>query len=147
MASYNQPHTDPFRLRRFIAPQKRDYETALQELKHGRKRTHWMWYIFPQFSGLGNSPVAKLYEIKSIAEAQAYLDHPILGPRLQECTAAILAIEGRTAAEIFPFPDNLKLRSCLTLFAHISPPGSPFTAALRKFYDGQLDEKTVQLIQ
>src|SRR5262249_10926587 len=115
---------DPYDLGRFLRAQERDFEQALSEIKSGRKRTHWIWYIFPQFAGLGFSSTSKHYSIKSIEEAKAYLDHAVLGPRLLECAEAALAVEGRTATEIFGSPDDLKLRSCATLFARISPSGS-----------------------
>src|SRR5207245_341541 len=94
-----------------------DYERALSEIRSGRKRSHWMWYIFPQFDGLGFSSTSRRYSIKSVAEASAFLNHPILGPRLIECTEAVLRVAGRSASEIFGFPDDMKLKSCATLFA------------------------------
>lgn len=136
---------DPYDLRRFGRAQEADYEQALSEIKSGRKRTHWMWYIFPQCDGLGFSSTARYYAIKSIAEAKAYLDHPILGPRLLECAAAVVGVEGRSATEIFGTPDDLKLRSCSTLFACVSPPGSVFDRLLAKYYRGERDGRTLQL--
>ena len=117
---------DPYDLGRFLAAHERDYERALTEIKAGFKRTHWMWYIFPQVDGLGFSPTAKHYAIANLDEAQAYLAHPVLGPRLVACAEAALAVEGRTATDIFGEPDDLKLRSSATLFASVSPPGSVF---------------------
>jgi uncharacterized protein (DUF1810 family) len=105
-----------------------------------------MWYIFPQIDGLAFSSTSKHYAIKSIEEAQAYLDHPILGPRLEECAETLLHVEGRSAAEIFGSPDDLKLRSCATLFTSVSPPGSVFDRLLKKYYQGRRDEKTLQLL-
>jgi uncharacterized protein (DUF1810 family) len=137
---------DPFDLSRFLRAQEDDYERALAEIKSGQKRTHWMWYIFPQFDGLGFSSTAKHYAIKSIEEARAYLAHPILGPRLLECAEAAVAVEGRSAHDIFGSPDDLKLRSCATLFACVSPPGSVFERLLAKFYRGERDAKTLQLL-
>src|SRR5258706_4591141 len=113
-------------LTRFVQAQADDFEQALAEIKRGRKESHWMWYIFPQFDGLGFSSTSQLYSIKSIAEAQAYLSHPILGPRLLECAEATLGVEGRSARKIFGPIDELKLRSCATLFASVSPAGSVF---------------------
>src|SRR5262245_46808769 len=113
---------DPYDLSRFLRAQEGDFEQALPEIKSGRKCSHWMWYIFPQIDGLGFSSTSKHYSIKSIEEARAYLDHPVLGPRLVECAAAAIAVENRSATEIFGCPDDMKLRSCATLFACISPP-------------------------
>jgi uncharacterized protein (DUF1810 family) len=137
---------DPHNLNRFVQAQEDDYDTALSEIKSGRKRSHWMWYIFPQLDGLGFSPTAKLYAIKTIAEAEAYLGHPLLGPRLLECCEAVLGVEGRSAFEIFGFPDEMKLKSCATLFACVSPPGSVFDRLLQKYFQGGRDEKTLRLL-
>jgi uncharacterized protein (DUF1810 family) len=137
---------DPFDLGRFLRAQEDDYERALAEIRSGRKRTHWMWYIFPQFDGLGFSSTARHYAIKSIEEARAYLAHPILGPRLLECAEAAVGVEGRTAHDIFGSPDDLKLKSCATLFACVSPPGSVFDRLLAKFYRGERDGKTLELL-
>jgi uncharacterized protein (DUF1810 family) len=139
--------TDPFDLVRFITAQAPDYDRALREIRAGQKRTHWMWYIFPQLNGLAFSAMSQRYAIKSAREAQAYLDHPALGPRLLECVQAALNIEGRTAREIFGTPDDLKLRSCTTLFASVSPPGSVFHRLLEKYYDGVSDPKTLDLLK
>jgi uncharacterized protein (DUF1810 family) len=137
---------DPYNLNRFVQAQEDDYEQALSEIRSGKKRTHWMWYIFPQIDGLAFSSTSKRYSIKSVEEAKAYLDHPILGPRLLECTEAVIYIEGRSATEIFGSPDDLKLRSCATLFAYVLPPGSVFDRLLNKYYRGGRDEKTLQLL-
>src|SRR4030095_12358131 len=134
---------DPYNLNRFVQAQEDDYEQALSEIRSGKKRTHWMWYIFPQIDGLAFSSTSKRYSIKSVEEAKAYLDHPILGPRLLECTEAVIHIEGRSATEIFGFPDDLKLRSCATLFACVLPPGSVFERLLKRYYRGGRDEKTL----
>src|SRR6476620_2362616 len=117
---------DPFDLSRFVAAQKTDYTQALAEIRAGRKRSHWMWFVFPQIEGLGHSSMSRRYAIKSVAEARAYLEHRVLGPRLLECCEAALGVEGRSAHEIFGSPDDMKLRSCGTLFASVSPPGSVF---------------------
>jgi uncharacterized protein (DUF1810 family) len=138
---------DPFDLARFLEAQEEDYTTALAEIRRGRKWSHWMWYIFPQFAGLGMSTTSQLYAIKSAAEAEAYLRHPVLGPRLIECTEAALLIEGRTALEIFGSPDDLKLRSCATLFASVSPPRSVFHQLLDKYFEGKPDERTIELMK
>jgi uncharacterized protein (DUF1810 family) len=137
---------DPHNLQRFVNAQANDYECALAELLGGRKRTHWMWYIFPQIDGLAFSSTSKQFAIKSLDEAQAYLAHPILGPRLLECAEAVLGIEGRSAAEIFGFPDDLKLRSSATLFASLLPSDSVFTRLLAKYYAGARDDKTLHLL-
>ena len=137
---------DPFSLVRFVEAQEGVYERALSEIRAGQKRSHWMWFIFPQYDGLGFSDISKRYAVKNLAEAAAYLRHPLLGPRLLECAAATLAIEGRSAAGIFGSPDDLKLRSCATLFARASPPGSVFERLLDKYFKGEPDERTLQLI-
>jgi len=138
---------DPFDLKRFIRAQERDYSQALSEIRQGQKRSHWMWYVFPQIDGLAMSSTAKLYAIKSLDEARAYLDHPVLGLRLRECAEAMLSIEGRSATEILGSPDDLKLRSSATLFASVSSPGSVFERVLAKFYEGRRDERTLELIR
>jgi uncharacterized protein (DUF1810 family) len=137
---------DPYDLSRFLQAQEDDYEQALSEIASGRKRTHWMWYIFPQIDGLAFSSTSQRYSIKSLDEARAYLDHPILGPRLLECAEAVVRLEGRSAREIFGSPDDLKLRSCATLFACVSPPGSVFDRLLTKYYQGRRDDKTLHLL-
>ena|SRR5712691_10343997 len=137
---------DPHDLDRFIRAQAPDYERALAEIGAGQKRSHWMWYVFPQWIGLGSSPMAERYAIRSRAEAEAYLAHAILGRRLRECAAALLGLEGRTALQIFGSPDDLKLRSCATLFAAASAPGSPFDRLLEKYFAGERDPVTVRLL-
>lgn len=138
--------SDTFDLERFVTAQERDYPRALAELRAGRKRSHWMWYVFPQMRGLGASPMSERYGIGSLAEASAYLAHPILGPRLRECAEVVLAIEGASARDIFGDPDDLKLRSSATLFARASAPGSVFETVLEKYFDGAPDERTVRLL-
>ena len=137
---------DPHNLNRFVQAQEGGYEQALSEVKSGQKHSHWMWYVFPQFDGLGFSSTSKRYSIKSIAEAEAYLRHPVLGPRLAQCTEAVLGIEGRSAYEIFGTPDEMKLRSCATLFAYVSPVGSVFDRLLDKYFHGERDRKTLRLL-
>src|SRR3954447_25565213 len=137
---------DPYNLYRFVQAQEDDYRQALAEIRSGKKRTHWMWYIFPQIDGLAFSSTSKHYSIKSVEEARAYLRHPVLGPRLLECAEAVVGVEGRSATEIFGSPDDLKLRSCATLFACVSPPGSVFDRLLEKYYRGQRDARTLQLL-
>ena len=136
-----------FDLERFISAQAAIYGGVLAELRSGRKRTHWMWFIFPQIEGLGHSATTMHYAIKSIDEARAYLNHPVLGPRLRECAEAVLAVEGRRASEIFPYPDDLKLKSSMTLFAAASEPGSVFVRVLDKYFAGNQDERTLQLLK
>src|SRR5262245_38020875 len=114
---------DPHNLSRFVQAQEDDYESALSEIRSGQKHSHWMWYLLPQFDGLGFSSTSQRYSIKSIAEAEAYMKHPLLGPRLLECCEAVLGVAGRSAFEIFGSPDAMKLKSCATLFACVSPPG------------------------
>jgi uncharacterized protein (DUF1810 family) len=131
---------------RFVQAQEGVYERALSEIRSGRKRSHWMWYIFPQYDGLGFSSISKRYAIKSVAEAEAYLRHPILGPRLVECCEAAVSFEGLSAADLLGVPDDLKLRSCATLFAAVAPRGSVFEQVLDRFFGGARDDKTLRLI-
>jgi len=138
--------SDSYRLDRFLEAQAADYDTALAEIRSGRKRSHWMWYVFPQIAGLGVSETSQYFAIRNLAEAKAYLAHPILGPRLIECADALLALDGRTAREIFGSPDDLKLRSSATLFAHVSPARSAFQRVLEKYFDGASDERTLRLL-
>ncbi|MGN7293908.1 DUF1810 domain-containing protein [Rhizobium sp. SAFR-030] len=134
---------DTHDLARFVSAQESIYSQALRELIAGRKHSHWMWFIFPQIEGLGRSATARHYAISGRAEAQAYAAHPLLGPRLLECTQAMLTHAGRTAQEIFGSPDDLKFRSSMTLFAAISEKGSPFERALDQFCDGRPDGETL----
>ena len=136
----------PFNLSRFLPAQENSYEQALSEIRSGRKRTHWMWYIFPQLDGLAYSSTAKHYAIKSIEEARAYLNHPLLGPRLLECAEVAVRVEGQSARAIFGSPDDLKLKSCATLFACVSPSSSVFQRLLEKYFEGEPDGKTLELL-
>jgi len=129
-------------LRRFIDAQDGVYEQALAELKAGAKRSHWMWFIFPQVAGLGHSAMAQRYAIADIEEARAYLAHPLLGGRLRECTQVVLEVSGKSAHEIFGSPDDLKFRSSLTLFDQASP-NDLFRAAIDKYFDGKDDQLTI----
>lgn len=138
---------DSFDLNRFVQAQAPLYADVLAELSGRCKRSHWMWFVFPQIDGLGFSATTKRYSIKSLDEAHAYLAHPLLGERLLECTRAVLAVEGRTAFEIFGSPDHMKLQSSMTLFAAISPAGSEFVALLDKYYNGKRDPRTVEIIR
>jgi uncharacterized protein (DUF1810 family) len=137
---------DPHDLGRFVRAQEGDYERALSEIRGGRKRSHWMWNIFPQYDGLGSSPTSRRYAIKSLTEARAYLDHPVLGPRLVECAEAALGVGGRSASEIFGSPDDLKLRSCATLFAYVSPADSVFERLVETYFAGRPDDRTLRLL-
>jgi uncharacterized protein (DUF1810 family) len=133
-------------LKRFLDAQERDYATALKEITNGHKRSHWMWYIFPQIGGLGYSEMAKRYAIKDLSEAAAYLKHPILGSRLIEISNALLAIGSSNATEVMGSPDDLKLRSCMTLFSQVSNASSVFKEVLKKYFDGKNDEATLKLM-
>jgi uncharacterized protein (DUF1810 family) len=137
---------DPFDLARFTTTQQDVYDRALAEIQAGDKRSHWMWFIFPQIDGLGFSSTAKHYAIKSAEEARQYLAHPILGPRLLECAEAVLAVEGRSAFEIFGSPDDLKLKSCMTLFESVAGKGSVFGRVLDKYYHGDRDTQTLGIL-
>ena len=130
-------------LDRFVSAQAGVYADALAELKAGRKRTHWMWFIFPQIAGLGFSPAAQRYAIASLDEARAYLAHPVLGPRLRECAQTLLAVDGMSAREILGYPDDLKLRSSMTLFARAADDPDVFEAVLDRYYDGP-DPRTLE---
>ncbi len=138
---------DPFNLARFVEAQEQDYKRAISEIKAGRKQSHWMWYIFPQFDGLGSSPTSRHYAIRSAEEAAAYVAHPVLGPRLKECAEAALGLEGRSAHDVFGSPDDMKLRSCATLFGSVSPAGSVFHRILDRFFEGRPDERTIRLLR
>ncbi len=139
---------DPFNLERFVAAQATAFDTALCELRAGRKHSHWMWFVFPQMRGLGRSSTAEFYGLASLDEAQAYLEHPVLAPRLQQATQAIRDIVGRSPREILGSPDDLKFHSSMTVFAIADPtPDSPFRAALERFFDGVEDEATLRLIR
>lgn len=137
---------DPHDLAHFVRAQEDDHERALSEIRRGWKQSHWMWYIFPQLDGLAFSSTSRHFAIKGLDEVRAYLDHPVLGPRLLECAEAVLGVEGRSASEIFGSPDDLKLRSSATLFACVSPPGSVFDRLLGKYYQGRRDGRTLQLL-
>ena len=137
---------DSHNLSRFVHAQVDVYEQALAELHSGKKESHWMWYIFPQMDGLGFSSTSKHYAIKSVKEAEAYLSHPVLGKRLMQCADAALRVDGSTAVEIFASPDDMKLRSCATLFANMSPRGSVFEQLLDKYFQGEQDGKTLRLL-
>ncbi len=138
---------DPYSLRRFVDAQASVYEAVRAELEAGCKRSHWMWFVFPQVSGLGSSALSRRFALSGLEEARAYLGHPLLGPRLAECTRLVNEVAGRTAAEIFGAPDDLKFRSCMTLFAQASGHQELFEAALRKYFDGVPDERTLERLR
>jgi uncharacterized protein (DUF1810 family) len=146
-----RPDDDPYNLSRFVEAQSGCYARVLEELEAGEKTSHWMWFIFPQLAGLGTSPMARRYALSGLAEARAYLGHPTLGARLRECTQQLLAVEGRTVHEIFGSPDDLKLRSCLTLFAQAAaaspaPQDRVFGQALARYFGGEPDALTLGLL-
>ena len=138
---------DPFNLRRFVSAQHGVYGRALAELTKGEKRSHWMWFIFPQVDGLGCSTTTKHYAIKSMDEARQYLAHAVLGPRLVECAETVFGIEGRAACEMFAPPDDMKLRSSMTLFASLAEAPDVFRRVLEKYFDGEPDAKTIQALE
>ena len=129
--------TDPYNLQRFVDAQDGVFEQVCAELREGRKRSHWMWFVFPQLKGLGHSLMAERFAISSLDEAEAYLDHPVLGPRLRECTQLVNQIDGSTVDRIFGYPDNLKFRSCMTLFAQVPADNQVFKDALEKYFGGE----------
>jgi len=131
-------------LARFVSAQQDVYEQALAELTAGSKRSHWMWFVFPQIAGLGRTATAQHYAIAGLDEARAYLAHPVLGPRLAECARALLGVQGRTATQILGTPDDLKLRSSMTLFAHAAEDPAVFRAVLDRYYGGEDDPATLQ---
>ena len=138
---------DPYDLHRFVQAQQDTYAQAVDELTDGRKTSHWMWFVFPQLRGLGRSPMATRFGIASIDEARAYLDHPLLGSRLKECVRLVLRIDGRSINEIFGSPDDMKFRSCMTLFDLAAPQEAIFAEALQKYFGGTPDERTLTLLR
>lgn len=137
-------YSDPYNLDRFVQAQSAVFEQVLEELRSGVKTGHWMWFIFPQIKGLGRSPISIEFAISSRDEARAYLQHPVLGPRLKECTRLVLLVEGRAVDDIFGSPDDLKFRSSMTLFAQISPDDDIFLRALQKYFGGVPDRLTLE---
>ena len=137
------PHADPFHLQRFLDAQQSTYSQARAELAEGQKRSHWMWFIFPQIQGLGSSSMAQRFAIADLAEARAYLAHPVLGPRLRDCTALVLAAYPRSLDDILGYPDDLKFHSSVTLFAQADPAGTVFSEALARFFQGKPDQATL----
>ena len=142
----SQNENDPFELNRFVSAQEAVFEVALAELKRGQKRSHWMWFIFPQLAGIGSSSMARKYALQSLEEARAYLAHPVLGERLLECCRAILSVQGRSASEIMGYPDDLKLRSAMTLFALTGEAHSEFGQVIDRYFGGQPDPRTLELL-
>lgn len=138
--------TDVYSLHRFLDAQESIYDTVLDELRAGRKSSHWIWFIFPQIAGLGHSGIAQKFAITSLDEAKAYLQHPVLGPRLRACTQLVLNVEGQSAEEIFGYPDNLKFRSCMTLFMTATTDNKTFKDALLKYFHGKPDQLTLDLL-
>ncbi len=138
---------DPFNLRRFVLAQEATYETALAEIRSGKKVSHWMWYIFPQLKGLGYSAMSQKYGISGLEEAQAYLEHPILDPRLITISEAVLQIKGKTALDIFGSIDEMKLKSCATLFAHVPDSNPVFNQIVSKYFAGIYDQATLKLLR
>jgi uncharacterized protein (DUF1810 family) len=144
--SLSSGNADPFDLRRFVDAQDGVYDSVLAELRNGAKRSHWIWFVFPQLRGLGRSPTAMRFGIASLDEARAYLAHSVLGPRLRECTRLVADIDGRSVDEIFGWPDNLKVRSSMTLFARATDDNADFRAVLDKFYGGEEDPATLEVL-
>lgn len=138
--------TDPYNLDRFVIAQESIFKRVLSELRAGAKMGHWMWFIFPQIRGLGRSPTSIEYAISSLDEAQAYLQHPVLGPHLRECTQMVLDVNGRSARDIFGTPDDIKFRSSMTLFAQVSRDDDIFHRALQKYFGGMSDQLTLDLL-
>ncbi|GGJ06561.1 hypothetical protein GCM10008995_15570 [Halobellus salinus] len=138
--------TDPYDLRRFVDAQEPVMSQVKDELRAERKRSHWMWFIFPQVEGLGSSRMARRYAVASRGEADAYLRHPVLGPRLRECTELANGIDARSATEVFGSPDDRKFRSSMTLFEAVADDPAPFETALERYYGGDRDEKTLQFL-
>ena len=138
-----QSPDDPFNLQRFVDAQSPVYERVCSELRDGRKQSHWMWFIFPQLKGLGHSHLAQKFAISSRAETQAYLEHPLLGPRLRACSLLVTQIEGKTVQQIFGSPDDLKFHSSMTLFARVATDHQVFDDALNKYFDGEADRLTL----
>ena len=136
--------SDPYNLQRFVDAQNPVYDKVCSELRDGRKKSHWMWFIFPQIAGLGSSSTAARFAISSREEAIAYLEHPLLGPRLRECTRLVTLVEGRSLEQIFGYPDDLKFRSCMTLFAQVTADNQVFLAALEKYCAGEFDSLTLE---
>jgi len=139
-------NNDPHNLKRFLDAQNGIYDRARDELRSGRKSSHWMWFIFPQFRGLGHTETSIFFAISSLAEANAHVEHPVLGPRLNECSSLLLQVEGKSASQILGSPDDLKLRSSMTLFAQASPQVAVFKNVLDRYFEGKPDPRTLELL-
>jgi uncharacterized protein (DUF1810 family) len=139
--------SDPFNLQRFVTAQASVFDEVCTELRRGEKTSHWMWFIFPQIRGLGSSPMAQKFAISSVEESLAYLQHPVLGARLRECTRLVIDVQGRSLNQIFGSPDDVKFRSCMTLFAHVAPQSREFNEAIRKYCRGEPDARTLAALQ
>ncbi len=138
---------DPYHLQRFVDAQQPVFDSVWAELRQGKKQSHWMWFVFPQITGLGSSGMARRFAISSLAEAEAYLRHPLLGPRLRACSQLVAALDGRTVTEIFGSPDDSKFRSSMSLFAQASPDNAVFLACLQKYFGGVPDPLTLAQLQ
>jgi uncharacterized protein (DUF1810 family) len=143
----SQTISDSYNLQRFVDAQNPVYPRVLEELRAGHKQSHWIWFIFPQIKGLGSSTMNERFSISSRQEAAAYLAHPVLGPRLHECTSLVNLIQGRSAHDVFGYPDDLKFRSSMTLFANVAPDNAAFTEALARYYDSEPDPRTLELLR
>jgi uncharacterized protein (DUF1810 family) len=143
---FDKHMNDPFHLQRFLDAQQPVFERVRAELTDGRKRSHWMWFVFPQIRGLGQSDMARRYAITSLEEAKAYLAHPILGARLRDCSRLVANVKDRSIDTIFGYPDNLKFHSCMTLFAQASNGEAAFTACLQKYFGGEMDGATLRAL-
>jgi len=146
MSNHKGQADDTYGLARFVAAQESTYERAYREIVAARKGSHWMWFVFPQITGLGTSDMARRYAISGLAEAAAYLGHPVLGPRFLECCEALLRIQGSSAHEIFGSPDDLKLRSSMTLFSHVEKSKAACQAVIKKYFGGEPDDRTLQIL-
>jgi uncharacterized protein (DUF1810 family) len=145
--SHDPPASDPYRLERFVKAQQHSFKQACAELRRGQKTSHWMWFIFPQIAGLGYSETARTYAISSLDEARAYLDHPTLGPRLREAARLVTLIKDRSVEQVFGYPDDLKLRSSMTLFAHATANNEVFVEVIRNHFGNEFDRRTLELIR
>ncbi|MEQ1581454.1 MAG: DUF1810 domain-containing protein [Steroidobacteraceae bacterium] len=143
---HKRPADDPYNLARFVSAQEGAYKRAYREILAARKDSHWMWFVFPQLAGLGHSDMARRYAISGLPEATAYMEHPVLGPRLLECCEALLKIEGSSASEIFGFPDDMKLRSSMTLFAQVGRSRDACRSVLDQYFGGKGDDRTLSLL-
>ncbi|WP_263376167.1 DUF1810 domain-containing protein [Granulicella aggregans] len=147
MTQVTMADDDPYKLKRFLDAQKGIYERVTSELRAGRKASHWMWFIFPQIRGLGHTETSILFAIASLPEAEAYLSHPVLGPRLHQCCELLMQIDGRSASQIFGSPDDLKLRSSMTLFAQADSKSALFQSVLNRYFQGTPDQRTLELLE